>query len=105
MNPQVVDDILLQLKLTSPLRFKNPCFRSNLFYDVCFKELLDDPYTHLYDFCINGLGEGWQDMKKVTHVSRKHTLNQLPISGELLITFILNRANGTVVSSTVELGK
>ncbi|CAL8102843.1 unnamed protein product [Orchesella dallaii] len=63
-SPKVVDDILLQLKLRSPVKFKTPCFRSNLYYDVCFRELLDDQFTHLYEFCQASLGEGWQNAKK-----------------------------------------
>lgn len=70
-----MDDILLQLKLTSPLKFKNPCFRSNLFYDVCFKELLDNPYMHLYEYCMAGLGEGWQDAKPVKNNNVASCLN------------------------------
>ncbi|ODN03573.1 ATP-dependent DNA helicase Q5 [Orchesella cincta] len=63
-SPKVVEDILLQLKLRSPITFKTPCFRSNLYYDVYFRELLDDPFTHLYEFCQASLGEGWQNVKK-----------------------------------------
>ncbi|KAF1502359.1 ATP-dependent DNA helicase Q5, partial [Megadyptes antipodes antipodes] len=53
---QVQDDIVAALKLKQPLStFKTPCFRSNLFYDVQFKELLTDPYTNLKDFCLKAL--------------------------------------------------
>uniref|UniRef100_A0A8C3PGR6 ATP-dependent DNA helicase Q5 n=1 Tax=Calidris pygmaea TaxID=425635 RepID=A0A8C3PGR6_9CHAR len=53
---QVQDDIVAALKLKQPLStFKTPCFRSNLFYDVQFKELLTDPYANLKDFCLKAL--------------------------------------------------
>lgn len=53
---QVQDDIVTALKLKQPLAtFKTPCFRSNLFYDVQFKELLTDPYANLKDFCLKAL--------------------------------------------------
>nr|XP_048675197.1 ATP-dependent DNA helicase Q5 isoform X3 [Caretta caretta] len=55
---QVQDDIVVSLKLKQPVAtFKTPCFRSNLFYDVQFKELLTDPYTNLKDFCLKALEE------------------------------------------------
>ncbi|NXS11645.1 RECQ5 helicase, partial [Neodrepanis coruscans] len=53
---QVQEDIVAALKLKQPLStFKTPCFRSNLFYDVQFKELLADPYDNLKDFCLKAL--------------------------------------------------
>ncbi|XP_015735206.1 ATP-dependent DNA helicase Q5 isoform X1 [Coturnix japonica] len=53
---QVQEDIVAALKLKQPLAtFKTPCFRSNLFYDVQFKELLTDPYANLKDFCLKAL--------------------------------------------------
>ncbi|NXH15948.1 RECQ5 helicase, partial [Bucco capensis] len=53
---QVQEDIVAALKLKQPLStFKTPCFRSNLFYDVQFKELLVDPYANLKDFCLKAL--------------------------------------------------
>uniref|UniRef100_A0A8D0GNS5 ATP-dependent DNA helicase n=1 Tax=Sphenodon punctatus TaxID=8508 RepID=A0A8D0GNS5_SPHPU len=55
---QVQDDIVAALKLRQPVAaFRTPCFRSNLFYDVQFKELLTDPYDNLKDFCLKALGE------------------------------------------------
>jgi hypothetical protein len=32
------------------LEFKSSVFRPNLFYDVQFKELLDDPFVNLCEF-------------------------------------------------------
>ncbi|NXU15153.1 RECQ5 helicase, partial [Pardalotus punctatus] len=53
---QVQEDVVTALKLKQPLStFKTPCFRSNLFYDVQFKELLTDPYADLKDFCLKAL--------------------------------------------------
>ncbi|XP_049667703.1 ATP-dependent DNA helicase Q5 isoform X6 [Accipiter gentilis] len=53
---EVQEDIVAALKLKQPLStFKTPCFRSNLFYDVQFKELLTDPYANLKDFCLKAL--------------------------------------------------
>ncbi|XP_078510661.1 ATP-dependent DNA helicase Q5 isoform X2 [Lissotriton helveticus] len=55
---KVQQDIIGSLGLKSPVaNFKTPCFRSNLFYDVLFKELLANPYDHLKDFCLKALGE------------------------------------------------
>ncbi|XP_035710211.1 ATP-dependent DNA helicase Q5 isoform X2 [Folsomia candida] len=61
--PKVATDILKQLNLIRPLTFKNPCFRSNLHYDVQFKELLDEPFDHLVEFCVESLGEDWESEK------------------------------------------
>ncbi|XP_073351291.1 ATP-dependent DNA helicase Q5 [Pagrus major] len=46
----VQEDIVRSLGLSSPLSFVTPVFRSNLHYDVIFRELLPNPYVHLYDF-------------------------------------------------------
>ncbi|XP_069510866.1 ATP-dependent DNA helicase Q5 isoform X2 [Ambystoma mexicanum] len=55
---KVQKDIMESLGLKPPLAtFKTPCFRSNLFYDVLFKELLSDPCENLKDFCLKALGE------------------------------------------------
>ena len=41
-NTQVVEDIISSLKFAKGLRkFKLPCFRSNLFYEVRFKETIE----------------------------------------------------------------
>ncbi|KAK8736306.1 hypothetical protein OTU49_004934 [Cherax quadricarinatus] len=57
---RVVDDIYLQLKLKKPVaKFKSSCFRSNLFYDVQFKDALDDPFEELKDFVNKSLGSDW----------------------------------------------
>lgn len=52
-----VDDIFKLLELKEPVAiFKTSCFRSNLFYDVKFKNLVDDQYEELFDFCLESLG-------------------------------------------------
>ncbi|KAM4531141.1 ATP-dependent DNA helicase Q5 isoform 2-T2 [Odontesthes bonariensis] len=43
-------DIVQSLRLHSPLSFLTPVFRSNLHYDVIFRELLPEPYVHLHAF-------------------------------------------------------
>lgn len=58
---KVMDDILLLLKLCQPVAiFKTSCFRPNLFYDVVFKENLDDPYEDLFQFALSALGDLWE---------------------------------------------
>ena len=51
----VQTDILEQLKLKNPLVFKASCFRPNLYYDVVFKDLLEDPVLDLKEFAENAL--------------------------------------------------
>ena len=46
-------DIIQELGLKSPVaEYKASCFRDNLFYDVIFKDVLEDPVNHLKDFCL-----------------------------------------------------
>lgn len=61
-TPDVVDDIMQSLKLLKPVAvFKSSCFRPNLFYDVAFKDLLDDTYEDLKKFAMQSLSVGKQD--------------------------------------------
>ncbi|KAL6102695.1 recql5 [Pungitius sinensis] len=46
----VQEDIVRSLGLRSPQTFVTPVFRSNLHYDVIFRELLPNPYVHLFAF-------------------------------------------------------
>uniref|UniRef100_A0AAZ3SEY7 DNA 3'-5' helicase n=1 Tax=Oncorhynchus tshawytscha TaxID=74940 RepID=A0AAZ3SEY7_ONCTS len=57
---QVQEDIAKSLRLRSPLSFATPVFRSNLHYEVVYRELLEDPYKHLHAFIREALtlGEG-----------------------------------------------
>jgi len=57
-NTQVVDDIISSLKLRKGFKtFKLPCFRANLFYDVRFKETLENEFEDLAKFVKNSLGD------------------------------------------------
>ncbi|KAM4634960.1 ATP-dependent DNA helicase Q5 [Polymixia lowei] len=47
---KVQEDIAQSLRLHSPLSFATPVFRSNLYYDVICREVLQDPYAHLLTF-------------------------------------------------------
>ncbi|RZC41598.1 ATP-dependent DNA helicase Q5 [Asbolus verrucosus] len=47
----VTKDIISSLNLTNNLKvFKTSCFRSNLFYDVFYQNMMEDPYIHLKMF-------------------------------------------------------
>ncbi|XP_070779385.1 ATP-dependent DNA helicase Q5 [Enoplosus armatus] len=46
----VQEDIVKSLRLSTPVSFVTPVFRSNLHYDVIFRELLPNPYVHLCAF-------------------------------------------------------
>lgn len=60
-SAKVFDDILVQLKLRQPVAiFKTSSFRANLYYDVEFKEALDEPFENLKNFAMRALGEGWE---------------------------------------------
>ncbi|XP_078257378.1 ATP-dependent DNA helicase Q5 isoform X3 [Rhinoraja longicauda] len=55
---QVQDDIIASLQLKEPIaNFRSPCFRANLFYEVLFKETLNEPYVNLKGFCEQALGK------------------------------------------------
>lgn len=47
---EVVKDIINQLHLKDPSQFRAPCFRKNLFYDVVFKNSVQDDFIHLRNF-------------------------------------------------------
>jgi len=53
---QVKDDIFQSLHMKDAAVFSQPVFRSNLYYDVWFQEILDKPFVHLKDFILNALG-------------------------------------------------
>lgn len=54
---QVVADIFKQLSLKEPVKqFKTSTFRSNLYYEVCMKDFLPDPYQDLTKFVLKSLG-------------------------------------------------
>lgn len=61
-SAKVFDDILVQLRLRQPVAiFKTSSFRANLYYDVEFKEALDEPFENLKNFALRALGEGWEE--------------------------------------------
>ncbi|KAL7633291.1 UNVERIFIED_CONTAM: hypothetical protein RMT77_016396 [Armadillidium vulgare] len=63
-TPKVVEDIFKQLQLKEPVeKFKTCCFRSNLYYDVRFKDAMDDPFEDLKDVVVKALGEGWEEQR------------------------------------------
>ncbi|XP_065821085.1 ATP-dependent DNA helicase Q5 isoform X4 [Labrus bergylta] len=53
----VLEDIIKSLRLRSPLSFVTPVFRSNLNYDVIFREMLPNPYAHLHAFITKALDD------------------------------------------------
>lgn len=62
----VVDDIVKNLKLKKPIAtFKIPCFRKNLFYDVVFKNAIEDDFKHLKKYVLSCLGKEDSDIKQV----------------------------------------
>ncbi|XP_039289169.1 ATP-dependent DNA helicase Q5 isoform X2 [Nilaparvata lugens] len=63
-SAKVVEDIMNQLCLTKPVhKFKTPCFRSNLFYDVVYQDRLEDSYSDLKRFVIKSLGTDTGSLK------------------------------------------
>jgi hypothetical protein len=57
----VTEDIFSSLKLRPGLKkFKVPCFRNNLFYDVSFRDVLKDEFDDLAKFIDLCLGENWE---------------------------------------------
>lgn len=60
-SAKVMDDILVLLKLSQPVAiFRTLCFRPNLFYDVVFKDAIEDPITDLTQFAFAALGDHWE---------------------------------------------
>ncbi|CAL8274875.1 unnamed protein product [Lota lota] len=55
---KVQQDIADSLQLRAVLSYTTPVFRSNLFYDVVFREALEDPYAHLHAFVNEALSLG-----------------------------------------------
>ena len=57
----VTEDIFKMLRLRSNLKkFKIPCFRSNLYYDVSFIETIQDEFIDLKQFITLCLGQDWE---------------------------------------------
>ncbi|XP_031625684.1 ATP-dependent DNA helicase Q-like 3 [Contarinia nasturtii] len=49
-SKEVTSDIFKQLALKDTKSFKTPCFRKNLFYDIIYKNSIQDDYIHLKEF-------------------------------------------------------
>lgn len=61
---KVVQDIFKNLRLKEPVaKFKTPCFRKNLYYDVVFKNSIQDDYIHLRDYIESILDKDEVDTK------------------------------------------
>nr|XP_014093989.1 uncharacterized protein LOC106620117 [Bactrocera oleae] len=57
-SKQVREDIFLHLALKQPVaRFTTPSFRKNLFYDVVFKNSIEDDFQHLAAFALHCFGD------------------------------------------------
>uniref|UniRef100_A0A6P4E7I1 ATP-dependent DNA helicase Q5 n=1 Tax=Drosophila rhopaloa TaxID=1041015 RepID=A0A6P4E7I1_DRORH len=55
---EVKEDIYKQLRLHQPVaQFTTPSFRKNLFYDIVFKNSIEDDFRHLADFARHCLGD------------------------------------------------
>ncbi|XP_076617961.1 ATP-dependent DNA helicase Q5 isoform X2 [Colletes latitarsis] len=62
---EVKDDILQCLNMKNALIFSVPVFRSNLYYDIWFLEILDKPFEHLKNFILEALGFQDESIPKV----------------------------------------
>ncbi|XP_058446184.1 uncharacterized protein LOC131427213 [Malaya genurostris] len=61
---KVVEDIFKNLRLKEPVaKFKSSCFRPNLYYDVVFKNSIQDDYRHLRDYIDSILEQEDTDVK------------------------------------------
>ncbi|XP_001353701.3 ATP-dependent DNA helicase Q5 [Drosophila pseudoobscura] len=55
---EVREDIYKQLRLHQPVaQFSTPSFRKNLFYDIVYKNSIEDDFQHLADFAQHCLGD------------------------------------------------
>lgn len=62
-SKDVTDDVFKQLALKEPKSFKTPCFRKNLFYDIIYKNSIQDDYIHLKEFILKCLKSKTPDEK------------------------------------------
>uniref|UniRef100_A0A1A9X323 ATP-dependent DNA helicase Q5 n=1 Tax=Glossina brevipalpis TaxID=37001 RepID=A0A1A9X323_9MUSC len=69
-SKHVREDIFKQLQLNEPVaQFVTPSFRKNLFYDVVFKNSIEDDFQHLASFALNCLGD--EDEFKETPLAQR----------------------------------
>lgn len=73
-SKDVVHDIFKNLNLKKPDEFRKPCFRKNLFYDIVYKNSIQDDYIHLSDFVVKKLKP--KDDKAVPKVRSLTTINR-----------------------------
>lgn len=60
-SPEVTEDIIKQLRLQKPVgKYKTPCYRSNLFYNVVFQNAMANPFEDLKDFISDHLRDDHQ---------------------------------------------
>lgn len=52
---EVTEDIFKNLALKNPKSYKTSCFRKNLYYDIVFKNSVQDDFIHLRDFSLKCL--------------------------------------------------
>lgn len=72
-SKKVVDDIHAHLHLKNPIEFRKPCFRKNLFYEIIFKNSIQDDFIHLSEFVRKRLRP--RDEKSVAKVRFNKVLN------------------------------
>ena len=72
---KVVEDILSQLKMKAGNleKFKLPCFRSNLYYDVRYRDVIDDPYQ----VQLGALKKVWERESGSREVRRRRVVGEL----------------------------
>ena len=69
-TPHVVSDIKSSLSLYPPVTtFKTSCFRSNLFYEVTIKDIVEDPYEDLKDLCMKALDLEQHELKNPADIA------------------------------------
>ncbi|XP_068158554.1 ATP-dependent DNA helicase Q5 [Drosophila tropicalis] len=57
-SKEVREDIYKQLRLQTPVaQFSTPSFRRNLFYDIVYKNSIEDDFQHLAEFAHHCLGD------------------------------------------------
>lgn len=63
-SKKVVEDVFKNLRLKAPVaKFKTSCFRKNLYYDVVFKNSIQDDYLHLREYIEGILDKDDVDIK------------------------------------------
>lgn len=81
----VTQDIITNLKLSkNHKQFKTSCFRSNLFYDLFFQNMLDNPFLHLKAFINECLSVNEENSQKPCGIIYCRTREQTEIINERL---------------------